>query len=80
MPWANSSASILFSMRSLSGAACASVHKDACRLEHIGGDPMRLQQSMQPDSVPTSLEAARHVHGAAQLGRGYRPELSDQLE
>ena len=62
------------------GPACSAVHQDAGRLKHIGSDAMRRQQSMQPKPVPAGLEAARHVGGAAQLGRGSRPKLSDEFE
>jgi len=55
------------------GPAGAAVHQDAGRLEHIGSDAMRRQQSVQPKPVSPGLEAARHIYGPPQLGRSARP-------
>jgi hypothetical protein len=55
------------------GPTRAPVYQNAGRLEHVGSDAMRRQQSVQPKPVSPGLEAARHIYGPTQLGRSARP-------
>jgi hypothetical protein len=35
----------------------------------MGSDTMRRQQSLQPEPIPASLEAACYIYGPPELGR-----------
>jgi hypothetical protein len=41
---------------------------------------MRPQQSVQPDPIPSCLEAARYIYGPAQLGRSARAQFRNQRQ
>src|SRR6266446_6699157 len=62
------------------GPTRAPVYQNAGRLEHVGSDAMRRQQSVQPKPVSPGLEAARHFSAPAERAATSHDETLSSME
>ena len=62
------------------GPPRAAVDQDAGRLQHVAGDAVGHEQPVQPEAVPSCLEAAGHLDRRTEPRLDVRPQRRDQGE